>query len=69
MQKKMESLNSFFNENKQILPMKAVNTFKKFVDNVEELRNCFDLIQTGKTEKYFVRDREGIFNFFNRYSK
>lgn len=64
----METLNKFFNAHKEVLPTKSINTFKRYVNNNEDLKKCFDILKVGTTEKYFVRDEKGIFDFFGKYS-
>ncbi len=65
----MQTLNAFFNENKKNLPMSSLNTFKSWVNNIEDLKKCFEKIKVGKSERYFVKDKDSIFKYFNQFKR
>lgn len=63
----MKSLHSFFMSNKNRIPQ-SFNTFKTWVLENEELRNCIKIVKLKNRNKYIVLDENGILEFYNKLS-
>ena len=36
---------------------------------IEDLKKCFEKIKVGKSERYFVKDKDSIFKYFNQFKR
>ncbi len=63
----MQTLHSFYIENKDEIK-KSFNTFKRWITEVEELKEYIEIITLNNRKKFFVKDKIEVLNFFKKFN-
>lgn len=61
----MKSLHKFHTENRNKIPQ-TFNTFKSWVLQIEELKECVEIVKINTRNKFIVKDEKGILDYYSK---